>query len=220
MTRSGSWGKKQRSQKETVERGGCENDNKGLTIQFANPGHPNSLKTVTSWEFPNLAVLNLAVCNFYAEALFCALLRSFAPFCALFQKNPRVRKIRVRNSGAGNGCANFMDTSKKCVLSAGKTMSVKFPFFGGGFLGGGGEVPILFLWARGFFWLLRTCVCALLRSFAWFLRPTAFRTTAFGNCRTSLNYRSTGNYHILNSENKFYCNRNVKIAKWIRFQIF
>ena len=25
------------------------------------------------------------------------------------QKNPRVRKIRVRNSGAGNGCANFMD---------------------------------------------------------------------------------------------------------------
>ena len=31
-------------------------------------------------------------------------------------------------------------------------MSVKFPFFGGGggFEGGGG-VPILFLWARGFF---------------------------------------------------------------------
>ena len=24
------------------------------------------------------------------------------------QKNPRVRKIFVRNSGAGNGCANFM----------------------------------------------------------------------------------------------------------------
>ena len=63
------------------------------------------------------------------------------------QKNPRVRKIRVRNSGAGNGCANFMDTWKKCVLSAGKTMSVKFPFF----WGGGGGVPILFLWARGFF---------------------------------------------------------------------
>ena len=25
------------------------------------------------------------------------------------QKNPHVRKIRVRNSGTGNGCANFMD---------------------------------------------------------------------------------------------------------------
>ena len=35
-------------------------------------------------------------------------------------KNPRVRKIRVRNSGAGNGSPNFMDTWKKCVLSAGK----------------------------------------------------------------------------------------------------
>ena len=52
-------------------------------------------------------------------------------------------KLFVRNSEAGNGCANFMDTWKKCVLSAGKTMSVKFPFFGGGF-GGGGGVPILF----------------------------------------------------------------------------
>ena len=28
------------------------------------------------------------------------------------QKNPRVRKISVRNSGAGNGCANFMDARK------------------------------------------------------------------------------------------------------------
>ena len=61
------------------------------------------------WEFPDLVVLNLVVCNFYAEALFCALLRIF----------------------------------------------------------------------------LQTCVCSLLRSFACicvFLRPTAFRTNAFGNC--------------------------------------
>ena len=71
---------------------------------------------------------------------------------AKVQKNPfSVRKIRVRNSGAGNGCANFMDTWKKCILSAGKTMSVKFLLLGGGGLGGGGGVPILFLWARGFF---------------------------------------------------------------------
>ena len=52
--------------------------------------------------------------------------------CTHSQKNPRVRKIRVRNSGAGNGCANFMDAWKKCVLSAGKPMSIKFLVLGGG----------------------------------------------------------------------------------------
>ena len=43
---------------------------------------------------------------------------------------------------------------KKCVLSAGKPVSVKFLVLGGGgyfWVLGGGEVPILFLWARGFF---------------------------------------------------------------------
>ena len=34
----------------------------------------------------------------------------------LIQKDPRVRKIRVRNSGAGNGCANFMDTWKNAFF--------------------------------------------------------------------------------------------------------
>ena len=42
-----------------------------------------------SAEFPNLVVSDLVVCNFYAEALFCALLHSFALFfcvcCALLQ---------------------------------------------------------------------------------------------------------------------------------------
>ena len=38
-----------------------------------------------------------------------------------YQKNPRVRKkILVRDSGAGNGCANFMGAQNFCVLSAGK----------------------------------------------------------------------------------------------------
>ena len=50
----------------------------------------------------------------------------------MFQKKPRVRKIRVRNSGAGNGRANFMDTWKKCVLSTGKPVSIKFRVLGGG----------------------------------------------------------------------------------------
>ena len=61
------------------------------------------------------------------------------------QKNPRVRKIRVRNnSGAGNGCANFMDTWKNCLLSAGKLMSIKFLVLGGGILGLG-----FFFWGGG-----------------------------------------------------------------------
>ena len=75
------------------------------------------------------------------------------PRSPLFQKNPRVRKIRVRNSGAGNGCANFMDTWKNALFLQEKPMSIKFLVLGGGgILGfGGGGVPILFLWARGFF---------------------------------------------------------------------
>ena len=64
--------------------------------------------------------------------------RHAGAFC---QKNPRVRKIRVCNSGAGNGCANFMGAWKKGVLSAGKPMYIKFLVLGGGgYLGlGGGE---------------------------------------------------------------------------------
>ena len=60
------------------------------------------------------------------------------------QKNPRVRKIRVRNSGAGNGCTNFMDAWRKCVLSAGKPMSIKFRVLEGGFGGGGGKCRFYF----------------------------------------------------------------------------
>ena len=69
------------------------------------------------------------------------------------QKNPRVRKIRVRNSGAGNGCANFMDAWKKCVLSAGKPMSIKFRVLEGGF-GGGGSADFIFLGAGIFLTLI------------------------------------------------------------------
>ena len=66
------------------------------------------------------------------------------------QKNPRVHKIRVRNSGAGNGCANFMDACKKCVLSAGKPMSIKFRVLGGFLGGGGGSADFIFMGARIF----------------------------------------------------------------------
>ena len=59
------------------------------------------------------------------------------------QKNPRVRKIFVRNSGAGNGCVNFMDAWKNAFFLQEKPMSIKFLVLGGGggdlgfFLGGG-----------------------------------------------------------------------------------
>ena len=63
------------------------------------------------------------------------------------QKNPRVHKMFVRNSGAGNGCANFMGASKKCALSAGKTNVHKIPRFKGGVFGvfgGGGSADFYF----------------------------------------------------------------------------
>ena len=64
-------------------------------------------------------------------------------------------KYFARNSGAGNGCANFMGAWRNCALSAGITPC---PINSSFFLGGGAfwafwgrEVPILLLWARGFF---------------------------------------------------------------------
>ena len=67
------------------------------------------------------------------------------------QKNPRVRKIRVCNSGAANGSANFMDAWKKCVRSAGKALVHKIPRFRGGgyfgFWGGGGSADFIFMGA-------------------------------------------------------------------------
>ena len=68
------------------------------------------------------------------------------------QKNPRVRKIFVRDSGAGNVCVSFMDAWKNAFSLQEKPMSIKVLVLGGGILGFfGGGVPILFLWARGFF---------------------------------------------------------------------
>ena len=41
---------------------------------------------------------------------------NFASKKTFSQKNPRVRKIRVRNSGAGKGSPNFMDTWKNAFF--------------------------------------------------------------------------------------------------------
>ena len=62
-----------------------------------------------------------------------------------YQKNPRVRKIFVRNSGAGDGCANFMGAWKKCLLFLRKT-SIPIEFL---VLEGGGI--FVFFWGGGYF---------------------------------------------------------------------
>ena len=72
------------------------------------------------------------------------------PELFLSDKNPfSVRKISVRDSGAGNGCVNFVDASRNAFFLQEKPMSIKFLVLGGVFWVLG--VPILFLWARGFF---------------------------------------------------------------------
>ena len=59
------------------------------------------------------------------------------------QKNPRVRKIFVCNSGAGNGCVSFMDAWKNAFFLQEKPISIKFLVLGGVFwIWGGGGVPI------------------------------------------------------------------------------
>ena len=68
---------------------------------------------------------------------------SLSEFKGFIGKNPRVRKIFVRNSGAGNGCANFMGAWNFCFLSAGNLHVHKIPRF----RGGGGI--LFFFWGGG-----------------------------------------------------------------------
>ena len=63
---------------------------------------------------------------------------------SLSQKNPRVRKIRVRNSGAGNGVRQFYGHLEKMRSFCRKTHVHKIPLFWGGVLGGGGECRFYF----------------------------------------------------------------------------
>ena len=74
------------------------------------------------------------------------------PLPPIYQKNRRVRKIFVRNSGAGNGCANLMDTWKNAFSLQGKPMSIKFLLLGGGvfWVLGGGSADFIFMGARIF----------------------------------------------------------------------
>ena len=77
--------------------------------------------------------------------------RGIAPFC---QKNPRVRKIICPQFWGRKWLRQFYGRLEKLRSFCRKTsMPIKFLGLGGGILDFGGEgVPILFLWARGFFW--------------------------------------------------------------------
>ena len=79
----------------------------------------------------------------------------------VIQKNPRVHKNFVRNSGAGNGCANFMDAWKNAFFLQEKNHVHKIPRSRGGVFwvwgGGGGSADFIFMGARillsnGEFW--------------------------------------------------------------------
>ena len=60
-------------------------------------------------------------------------------------------KFLVRNSGAGNGCANFMGAwTNEFFLQKKKPMSIETPPFRGGGLGGGGSADFILMGARIF----------------------------------------------------------------------
>ena len=81
-------------------------------------------------------------------------------FGVLSSKKPHVRNFSARNSGAGNGRANFMGAWDFLLLSAGKPHAhIILPFWGGvlGFFrrGGGGSASFIFM-SVGIF-LMKSC---------------------------------------------------------------
>ena len=118
----------------------CGWDSRGIEI----PEHEENLsvpKTLPLWKHGNAAIIPRPK---NVLRYFCDFLAIFCYFCNN-QKNPRVRKILVRNSGAGNGCANFMDTWKMRSFCR-KTHVHKFLLLGGGDFGffWGGECRFYF----------------------------------------------------------------------------
>ena len=99
-------------------------------------------------------------------------MRPLALFCALFRKIPVSAKLFARNSGARNGCANFIWAPGKIAFFLQENRHAhKIPRFRGGgiLLFWGGSADFIFMG------VLRTCVCALLRSFqsfaCFYVRP-------------------------------------------------
>ena len=68
---------------------------------------------------------------------------SLVRYRVFIQKNPRVRKIRVRNSGAGKWLRQFYGRLESAFFLQEKPMSIKFLLLGGGgylgFFWGGGD---------------------------------------------------------------------------------
>ena len=102
------------------------------------------------------------VCNVHSQRML-LLMQRRRPNCTnkccqkFIQKNPRVRKMFVRNSGAGNGLRQFYGRLEKCVRPAGKAMSIRFLVLvgGGGYFGcvgggGGGSADFIFMGVRIF----------------------------------------------------------------------
>ena len=80
-------------------------------------------------------------------------------------------KFSVRNSGAGNGCANFVHAWKNAFFLQDKPMSIKFLLLGGGAyfgFGGGGERRFCFYGRADFSEFL---VCDY--DPQWYIRPAA-----------------------------------------------
>ena len=68
--------------------------------------------------------------------------------CSSLLQKPRVRNVSARNSGAGNGCTNFMGAADFLIFLLDNPQPIKNPRFRAGgsvFFGkAGAEVPILF----------------------------------------------------------------------------
>ena len=76
----------------------------------------------------------------------------------ILQGKPHIRKFSAHNSGARNGCANFMGARDFWFFLLETPMSINFLVLGGlGFFGRGQEVPILCFMGEGIF----------LKSFLW-----------------------------------------------------
>ena len=144
------------------------------------------------WEFPNLVVSNLVVCNFCAEALVCAFLRPFALFCALLRTCkvcPLLRSIALFLGGSKQGwfskrgfrgCSPGMKTGTRVhsdVPPERKPERGYVRMFPGTKTGTRVHSP------NHPFTKPPLCLPLTVARICVFLRPTAFRTTAFGDYR-------------------------------------